>query len=262
MSDINAAYIIDDYVDDSTVTMVDEDSDYPVEKSQSSQVADTTRSTAKVGVKFRIDAGENITPDVFAVLNHNFSGGTYDIYHYTADDWATGKTALVTNQSIRSLDMFYRDLSAPSKQYWEFDFSNITSLDAFLEWGRIMVSSDYVQFTDVEDVQHIRALEFKNITNTTLYGVRWVYAAARERERFTLTWAIKPGTTARDELRTLYSAAYGNAIPFIFIPNISETNLYYMALTNEVLTWIDHLSPDPHIQSLYLELLEEVRGRK
>jgi hypothetical protein len=261
------SYAYADWVKDlaaSAIAITSEDTNYPETNLQNEQVALCTRTTAKVAIKFQFDLGSAKQPQTFAILNHNFNGGTFDINSYTASNYTTGKTAVEANKAVRLLDVYHYESSAPSaRQYWEFDFTNCAAAESYFEIGRIMAGGAPVQLTYVPDFTTPRGYGFRNIVNETSYGVRWSHRLAEKRERFGLTWGERAGATLATELRALYEAVYGNANPFLYIPDITAAACYYVYLDDPDLLYqeIFGTGTGSHSGGATLSLAEAVRGK-
>ena len=262
----NVAYLFNDYVKDLSavsISLTNENSDYPTENSQDEQVALCTRSTDKASIKYQITLSSSIALQAFSINNHNFSGGTFDINSYTAADFTTGKTTIET-KTVRLLDVYHYESSAPAaRTYWEFDLTNTTSADAYYEFGRIMAYGNLVQLTEVEDYEKPRGYGFVNIVNITPWGIRWVHKMAERQEEFELIWTERMATNIPGELRTLFESIHGSAHPFVFIPDISSTNCYYVYSKDDILNWSEKfgIGSDAHACNFTLRLIEAVRGK-
>jgi len=245
------------------ITITNEDSNYPDTNLQNEQIALCTRTTAKVAIKFQIDLGSAKQPQFFFIGNHNFSGGKYDINSYTAADFATGKTAVEANKAVRSLDMFHYESAAPTaRQYWEWDFTNATSADTYFEIGRAMIYTPYTTITDIEDYIKPRGYGYRNIINETAYGTRWVHKMTKNRERFELQWKERRAANSiHTEMRTLYETVYGDAHPFVFIPDVSGTACYYVYIESPELLYSEIYGTSGDIGGVKLNLVEAVRGK-
>ena len=221
-----------------------------------------------MAIKFQFDLGSAKALQAFFIGNHNFSGGTFDINSYTAADYTTGKTAVEVNKAVRLLDVYHYESVAPAaRQYWEFDFTNCTSADSYFEIGRLMAydGSNPVQITDIEDYIMPRGYGFRNIVNETSYGVRWVHKLTEKRERFELSWGERTVANAiHTELRTLYETVYGDAHPFVFIPDIGQTPCYYVYVEEPELLYAEIFNlqtSGSHVGRFILRLIEAVRGK-
>jgi hypothetical protein len=262
------AYLFSDYIKNlaaSAISITSEDSNYPETNLQNEQVALCTRTTAKAAIKFRFDLGSAKALQAFFIGNHNFSGGTFDINSYTAADYVTGKTTVET-KTVRLLDVYHYESVAPAaRQYWEFDFSSCTSADSFFEIGRIMAydGSNPVQLTFSPDYITRRGYGYRNIVNETAAGVRWVHKLAERRERFGLSWNERLAQTATTEVRTLYEAVYGDAHPFVYIPDITATACYYVYIESPEMLYqeIYGVGSSSHAGGVTLNLIEAVRGK-
>jgi len=259
------AYLYQDYVKDlagASITITNENASYPTENLQDEQIALVCRTTAKVGIKLQFTLGAAAALKMFYIGNHNFSGGTFDINSYTAADFTTGKTVVET-KTIRALDVFHYESSAPaSRQYWEFDFTNATSAASYFSIGRAMLYTDWVALTAVEDYQRLRGYGFRNIINETSFGVRWIHRMTEKRERFGLAWKARIQATHAlpAEMRTLYDTAYGDAYPFLFVPDIALTDCYYVYIEDSELKWVDVFGTGA-VFDIGLNLIEAVRGK-
>lgn len=269
------SYLFNDYVkvSDAVVDLVDAggscvDANYPITNLQAEQIALCTRTDAKVAVKFQIDLGATTGAkklQVFFIGNHNFTGGTFNINSYTANDFAAGATAEATNIPYRLLDVFYRLAAAPAnaRQYWELDLTNITTGDAIFEIGRVMMYDDLVQITEIEDYMKPRGYGFGNIINETKFKIRHSHELTEKRERFEVAWNERMMTTLPSELRTLYEAVHGDAHPFLYIPDIALTACYYGYMEDPELLWAEIMGvgASAHVGQIILRIIEAVRGK-
>jgi len=261
-----SAYLYNDLVKSlagASVAITNEDPVFPTENLQSEQIALVCRTTATVAIKLRFTLAAGAALKAFYIGNHNFSAGaSFDINSYTAADWTTGKVTVETKVP-RALDVYHYESSAPaSRTYWEFDFTNTTSEDSFFSIGRVMLYTDWVTLTSIEDYERGRGYGFRNIINETDYGIRWVHKMTDKRERFGLVWkARKQATSALPaELRTLYNTVYGDAYPFLFVPDITLTDCHYVYIEDNELRWTDVFGSDT-VFNINLNLIEAVRGK-
>ena len=260
-----SAYLYQDYVKSlagASIFITDEDANYPTENLQDEQIALVCRTSAKVGIKLQFTLAAGAALKAFYIGNHNFSGGTFDINSYTANDFSTGKVTVET-KTIRALDVYHYESSVPaSRTYWEFDFTNATSENSYFSIGRAMLYTDWVTLTSIEDYERSRSYGFRNIINETDHGVRWVHRMTEKRERFGLVWkARKQATSALPtELRTLYNTVYGDAYPFLFVPDITLTDCHYVYIEDNELRWTDVFGSDT-VFNINLNLIEAVRGK-
>jgi len=201
------------------------------------EAAQTTRTTAKVAIKLQIDMGASRAPKVLAILNHNFSGGTFDINSYTAVDFTTGKVTVESAKAVRLLDVYHLESAAPTgQQYWEIDLTNATSADSYFEFGRVMIAADVVTLTEQEDYNKQVRNTYRNIVNQTAYGVRYVHRILTQKiNSFDLQWTNR----SSNELTTLIDTVYGSAYNFLWIPDKTLAPCYYVHLADDELEYID-----------------------
>lgn len=264
-------YFFADLIKDLSVanlTLTNEDPNYPTENSQNEQIALCTRTTAKVNILYQFNLGSAKQPQFFFFGNHNLNGGTVKVYSYSDAGFSVNQTN-VANFTYRAKDMFVRVATAPTaRQYWEFDISkngNATSLDTYYEIGRPIIGLDYTTITDIEDYIMPRGYGFRNLVNETSYGVRWTHKLTEKRERFELSWGERTVTNAiHTELRALYETVYGDAHPFVFIPDIGQTPCYYVYIEEPELLYAEIFNlqtSGSHVGRFILRLIEAVRGK-
>lgn len=271
----NTSYLFNNYLYYTslvTINIVDAggdcvDANFPVANMQNRQVALTTRTDAKVAVKIQIDLGATIGTQymkTWAILNHNFSGGTFDINSYTAADFTTGKVTEADDVSVRLLDV-YKHIAAPSqRRYWEIDLTNVTTADTYFEIGYLMGYSSYITLTEPYNIRQNRGYGFRNITNETTHGIRWTHKIYEKRESFSLIWEMRNDTYMPSEIKTLYDTVYGDAYPFLFIPQNDETPCYYVYIANPELIWTTmdvFWTGNKYTEGLNLDLIEAVKGK-
>lgn len=264
------AYLFNDYIKDlaaaSITTTGSFDTNYPKTNMQNEQIALATRTTNKTTIKLRFDLGSTKALRAFYIGNHNFSGGTFTINSYTDVAYSANVEVVELNKTVRLLDVYHHESSVPTaRQYWELDLANVTSADSYYEWGRIMAydGSNPVQLTFNPDFMTARGYGFRNIINETSCGVRWVHRLAKKRERFSLTWNERAGTTLASELRTLYEAVYGNAYPFVYIPDITGAACHYVYIDDPELLYQEIFGTATTSRSggATLNLSEAIRGK-
>jgi len=266
------SYIYNDYVKDlagASITLTNEDSNYPTENSQDEQIALTTRTTDKVNILYQMTLAATKKPQIFFLGNHNLTSGSVKVYSYSDAAFSLNQ-ALEGTFTYRALDMYLRLSSAPpvARQYWEFDFSKngtaAASGDTYFEFGRPMLYDDLVQLTDKEDYITPRGYGFKNIVNVTDYDIRWAHKLYEKRERFESGWnERKRSNNIYSELRTLYESVYGDAHPFVFIPDITGAPCYYGYIEDPELLWTEiyGIGTTAHVGNIILRFIEAVRGK-
>jgi len=261
MANNELAYLYNDWVKDlaaGNITITNEDSNYPTENLQDEEVAETCRTTAKVAIKLQFDMGASVQPKIFAILNHNFSGGTFDINSYTANDFSTGKVTVESAAAIRLLDTYHLEANAPTaQQYWEIDLTNATSADSYFEIGRVMIYSDVVTLNEIEHYKKNVSINYKNIINQTEYGIRYAHKLlANEINTFDLTWKNRTS----NEVKTLFKTVFGSAYNFLWIGDKSAVDCYYVHIASDSLQWVD-VFRETYIEDIGITLIECARGK-
>jgi len=270
------AYFYSDYIKSLAAGKIDlvdaggscVDANYSIGNLQNEQIALRTWTDAKVAVKLQFELSVAKALRGFFIGNHNFSGGTFDINSYTANDYVTGKVTVEAAKAVRLLDVYHYESSAPAAQrWWEFDLTNVTSADSVFKIGRAMAydGSNPVQITAKEDYVLGRGYGFGNLINRTPYDIRWVHKLREKQERFEMGWNQRNISDAiHTELRTLYETVYGDAHPFVFIPDIGYTPCYYGYIENPELLYAEIFNiqtTGSHVGNLKLRFIEAVRGK-
>lgn len=270
------SYLFADYIKDIASVSVDiidgggsaVDANYPIANMRNEKVSLRTWTDAKVAIKLQITFPFAYALQTFFIGNHNFSGGTFDINSYTANDFTTDKIIVEDDLPIRLLDQYHYESEPPlNREYWELDFSATTTTDSVFKIGRLMCydATSLIQLTDIPDVQTARGYGFKNIINLTSYGVRSAtHKLTEKRERFQLLWNQRLASNNIDaELRTLYETVYGDAHPFVYIPSIDDTECYYVNIEQSELLYTEIFGKgaNAHVGNVTLRLIEAVRGK-
>jgi len=228
------------------LTINNEDPDYPIVNAQSNIAALKAKTTSKSAIKLYLNPsygteGRYYSPTITAFMNHNFSGGTYNLLASTYWDYGNNTllnpTTLQSSVPIRALDTIYIAASTPpyDYRYFEIDLSNATSADDHFEFGRVILSepltqcfesgveSNYMWITTPESFRRERGYEFLNLSNRTPGGIRWNSPLAEKIERFKLDWKASSGTDIVTKLKELYMSTLGDGHPVVFLPHFSGT---------------------------------------
>jgi hypothetical protein len=264
----NMAYLFNDYLKDLTsgVSITNQDNDFTISNLLDPQIALTCRTTAKVAIKLQIDLGSSKQIKAFFIGNHNFSGGTFDINSYTANDFTTGKITVESAKAIRLRDVYHREASAPaSRRYWEFDFTNATSDDSFFQIGRVMMYDDFTLLTNVPpDIVASVEDGYNNIINTTPFGIKWAHVKSGPTVVYRFQSARKfLSDNMIVDFRTLMNAVQGGGNPFVFIPDlvtVNTTDVYYVRMQDRP-SWAEEGEDGwEKATGINFELTEESRG--
>ena len=246
-----------------SLSITDEAAGFSVNNTQTEQVSQVCRTSSKVGIKYRFYLGpQYYSPRIFAVLNHNLTGGTFDINSYTWAGYGGPKTKIAT-VPVRALDMYHWQIANPASQmYWEFDFTNSTTPASYIEIGRCMCYHGYdIRGANIEDFRVIRRYEFRNIVNTTAHGVRWVHKVAEKIEHFNLTWGRRAGDSLKTDLMDLYEKTHGDAHPFLYVPSQLSTDCYYVYLLSPIADFSAYFDvDDEQTGDVSIEFAEDIRG--
>jgi hypothetical protein len=267
-----------------------EDPDYPIENAQINIAALKAKTTSKSAIKLYVDPsygteGSYYDPTITGFMNHNFSGGTYDLYGSYYWDYGSGglldPISLQSAIPIRALDTIYISSIIPNLglRYFMFDLSNATSADDHLEFGRVILSeplthcfkagveSNYMEISTPESYRRERGYEFLNMSNRTPGGIRWNAPLAEKIELFKLDWKAVSGMDIVDKLKELYAAALGDGHPVVFLPHFSGTlplpvadrECHYVYL-EPGFTWEDSWDKK-YTENISLILKSAVRGK-
>lgn len=258
----NLAYfpLADDLVEDATVVVVTEDTDYPQENLQNIPMADTARASDPPAaiVRVRIDFGAVVNPPFWAFLNHNIASGDWKI-HRTNAAWVSAQERTV---SYRALDK--KSWGSPwgggGSQYFEVEFpAACTYNHAFWEMGKIVCGSNITEFTYGIGPGIKRGFGHSNIHNITEHGIEYVHIKQAKINYLKLGWARDIKETLLDELLDFLETTYGGAYPSLIIPDNDNEEFWYMR-NEDRLNWNEEIARSV-IEQCYMNFKEMSRGK-
>ena len=257
----NLAYfpLTDDLIEDATVLVVTEDTDYPQENLQNIPMADTAQASDPPAaiVRVRIDFGAAVNPKAWFFLNHNIASGNW-IIHRTNAAWASLQQQTVTYRKYDT--KFYGSSWAAASQYFEVEFpAACTYDDAFWEMGKILCGTDVTEFSKGFSPGVERGLGFRNIHLETEFGVTWDYAKQENINYLGVRWDPDIKATLLDELLAFIRLTKGGAYPAVIIPDKNEAELYYMK-NQDRLNWREEMARSM-IRNCVMNFVEMSRGK-
>lgn len=217
------AYMIDDVVDAvsynllglATLTLTNltaGDGD----KLYSKRVSDVLIATAKTGIQLDIDFGAAKNINTIALLGLAVTSAASitvlgdDNPGFTTPDVNESRTGAQFGQRILILDQTY------NLRYWRVTISDATN--PYFPWIGEIIMGVRIEFTHPHSWGHVEQFNYKNVTLTTDYGVRWNYRQASQRNLSKLVFNQRPDAEA-EQIETLIEGAHGSHLPVLMIPD-------------------------------------------
>lgn len=247
------AYLLNQIDSDAVITVSSEDSAYPKENIYGQVAAKVFRSESTTILIMQIDFGASVAANTIALVNHNLtSGATVTLKN---NDTSPGTT--ITTMAYRASDM-WKAFTSVSAQEWEIVITDVNTAD--IQIGQIILGTR-VQFPVGRKIAngYIPAVRRINIGDETYGGVKWNYHLHQRRE-------FNPSFLCRSAadlavFSTLDTAVYGDHYPFLYIPNVSGSECYYVRKEIDFgPVEIDRVAGGEIAHEYTLGLVEESRG--
>jgi hypothetical protein len=237
-----------------TITVSSEDSNYPKANLYDRQAANVFRSQSLVGVTIEIDFGAAVTGDTIAIMNHNLTDAA--TLSLKADS-VYPPVAVVATPSYRLNDLWKAFIST-SARYWELTIIDNNSSN--LEIGQLVlgVRTAFPRGRRIGD-GYIPGSERSNISSETYAGVFWNYHLFTRKE---FNPSFRVGSAAElAVLSALDAATYGNLYPFVYVPDGSGVDCYYVRKERSFEpTEINRIASLELVHDYQIKLTEESRG--
>lgn len=152
------------YIDTaSTVTALTESPAYPASNVQDQRLTTVFRSTAVTSQTVTINLGSARSVDTIAILAHNItSSATITVAANTSDSWPGATSQTVTWNAGTMLKFF----TAASYQYWQFQISDATNTDGYLQIGRLYLGN----YIDIDPSSLLNFKVTKARTDNVIHG--------------------------------------------------------------------------------------------
>lgn len=203
------------------ITPSTEDSAYPVENIYDRQAARVFRGTSLTALTILVDFGAAISADTVALVNHNLTASaTLDLKAGAASP----PGATVATPTYRQYDL-WKGFTVQSARYWLLTIAD-TNPD-YLQIGQLLIGTR-VAFPRARRIgqSYVPATKRSNISGETYAGVLWNYHLF-QRNQFNPSFRVGSATELA-VLTGLDAAVYGNLWPFLYIPDATKADCYYV----------------------------------
>lgn len=236
-----------------TITPDTEDENYPAEYLYDKQSPRVFRCESPSSLSILLDFGAAISADTIALINHNLtSGASLSLKGDNSNPPTTGRGSL----SYRANDL-WAGFTLASGRYWLLEITDTNSED--LEIGQLILGQR-TAFPRARRIGRYRpAVERSTIEQETYAGMKWNY---HKFDRKTFNPSFRVATAAELEvLRSMDAALYGNLWPFLWIPDTSGADCYYVRKEQEFSPEeIERLAGGHLAHDYQMTLTEETRG--
>jgi hypothetical protein len=215
------AFLVNNLISASaTLTPSTEDSAYPIENIYGLQAANLFRSESKTAFTLLLDFGLAVIADTLAIINHNFTDAV--VLSLKAGS-VNPPTTIVASPSYRAHDI-WKAFSSLSARYWLLTVTD--SNPDNLELGQLLIGTRTTMPRARLMGSYKPAKKRSNLTEETYAGVPYVYHLF-ERHEFNPSFRVATAAELAI-LSALDDQAYGNFKPFLWIPDHSQADCYYV----------------------------------
>lgn len=216
------AYLANNLISSSaTITPSSENSAYPKSNLYDKQAARVFRGTSLTSLTILVDIGSAQQADTVAIINHNLSASA--TLSLKADN-SNPPTTVVASPSYRLHDI-WKGFTLTSTRYWLLTVTDSNS--AALEIGQLLLGRRVALPRNRQQGQGYKpAHKRATISDETYAGVFWNYHLFG-REEFNPSFRVFNDADLA-VLRAWDAAVYGDLWPFLYIPDASATDCYYV----------------------------------
>ncbi len=215
------AYLINNIISGTaSITPSTENAAYPVTNIYDGIAANVFRGTSKTALSLVIDLGAAIEADTIALINHNLTqAGTAILRAGNTNP----PTTIVTTLGYRAFDS-WKAFTLQAARYWSLTFAD--SNTDYLQLGQMVLGIRVALPVGRRMGGYKPARMRSHITGETIAGVMHSYFLY-ERMQFNPLFRIH-GQTDLDILADLDATAYGNVKPWVWIPDVTGSDCYYV----------------------------------
>ncbi len=248
------AYLINLITSAAVITSSTEDSAYPKENLYDHQAARVFRCTSGSSLTILIDFGGAVVADTIALINHNLTASAVLSLKAGA---VSPPTSVVATPVYRQYDL-WKSFPSTSARYWLLTITDSNS--ANLQIGQLLLGVR-TAFPRARRIGgYSPALKRATMSGETYAGVFWNYHL-HQRHEFNPRFRV--GSTAELAVFTALDAAvYGNAYPFLYIPDVTGADCYYMRKEQDFqpAEFEGRLAGKELVHDYQMTLIEESRG--
>lgn len=249
------AYLAINAIDsDVVITPSTEDASYPTENLYDQQAANVFRCTSLTALTIALDFGGPITADIVALINHNLtSGATLSL---KADNSSPATTTRAT-PTYRQYDL-WKGFVSTTARYWLLTIAD-TNAEA-IQIGQLILGVRIALPRARRIAESYSPARMRStISGETYAGVFWNYHLF-ERRRFNPSFRIASAAELAI-LDTLDRSVYGDVRPFLYIPDGTGADCYYVRKEQSFEPQeLDRIAGGEIAHDYQMTLVEESRG--
>lgn len=241
---------------DAVITADSEDAAYPVDNLYDKQAAKVFRAESQTALVVLIDFLAAIQADTIALINHNLSTGATLSLKAGA---ASPPAAVVATPTYRQYDL-WKGFATVSARYWQLEITDMNTED--LEIGQLIIGRRTALPRGRRIAEGFKPARMRNVISAETYaGVFWNYYLF-DRRQFNPSFRV--GTAAElAVLSALDAAVHGNLYPFLYIPEQSNAECYYVRKDASFEPEeIGRVANSELVHDYHMNLIEESRGLK
>jgi len=248
------AYLTNLITSASVITVSTEDSAYPAENLYDKQAARVFRGTSLTALTVLIDFGAAISADTIVLINHNLTAAAT----LSLKAGAASPPAAVVATPLYRLHDLWKSFASVSARYWQLEIADTNT--EVLEIGQLLIGARVAMPRARRIAQGYRpATKRSNISGETYAGVLWNYHLF-ERKEFNPSFRV--GSAAElAVLQGVDAATYGNLYPFVWMPDTSAADCYYVRKQMDFEPEeISRITGAELVHDYQMTLIEESRG--
>jgi hypothetical protein len=203
-----------------TLTASSEDAAYPVDNLKDRQGWRVFRATSGTAVSISIDFGTALSCDTVALVNHNLTAGATMSLKAGA---TSPPSSVVATPAYRAHDL-WKAFTATAARYWLLEITDANP--AAIQIGQLLLGTR-VSLPRARRIgeSYKPATMRQNITGETYGGGKYSYHLHSARG-FNPTFRVLGSQI--DIFDTLDAAVRGDVIPFLYIPDDTESAAYWV----------------------------------
>lgn len=249
------AYIATNLISASaSITASSEDSAYPKENLYGKQSPNVFRSQSKTSLTLLIGFSTAVQADTIALINHNLTASAS--LKLEADDSASPTTD-VGFPAYRQYNL-WKAFTLTSKRYWLLTITD--NNPNYIQIGQLLLGLR-VALPRARKIGNYSPAVKRSVISGETYGGAFFNYHLFQRQQ--LNPSFRVGSAAELAILTaLDQAVYGNLYPFLYIPESSKSECYYVRkeVDFEPQEYSARLAGPELIHDYQMTLIEESRG--
>lgn len=218
-------YIVENLVSSSTpLTSSTEDSIYTLDNLYDKILAKPFKFTVTTGGWVQVDLTASESIDTLGLMGHNFDSSATIV---VKADNSNPPTTVRGSPTYRENGLWV-DLGSISARYVLIQITDSNTDNSY--FSQLIINTRTEFSKQRFPGSHTPGIEETKVAMETERGVRYRFALFNRNE-ITSTWRLTETQLA--EFRAFHNAVRGSQYPFLFIPNVEESDVYYVRLAED-----------------------------